>query len=456
MKYRLFGLFVIAVILFGCGKGKDEHQEYKDVSAFYTGKNGGEMHFQCTVNNPSEAKLYVVVNGKEYCFDVKDKNRIDTTFSQVVPQISMVMYASVFYPSYFADGEIEIVLSGDEDNPAPVQYSGTYQAVNAYLNSGIKTPGKLLFDLDEEKLKKGTSEYLAEAKNKLEASDFPMVFKKLQDGRLLYMMYAEWPQYGYDHAWMTGVDKYIPTDVYFKELAYLAEERKDYCILDEYRHFLVNAIPILAIGKSAGLESKEIVRKSIEYVVDNYKDPLLVQYLIDELISKYVEIYGQDEDLATLYTKYVGDGSKIKAKREETVVADCLFKDVSGREVKFADMADKFIYVLIWDSNAGNMAVEFEALEKIEEQFAKRSIGFVSVFCETDESVWKNTLKQLKPAGEQWCVTENSSFLQTLSIRHTPRYLLLDRNGCVLQDAMPAPSEKGFAMLVAELLEMNL
>ena len=96
------------------------------------------------------------------------------------------------------------------------------------------------------------------------------------------------------------------------------------------------------------------------------------------------------------------------------------------------------------------------ALLEIEKKFADKDIHFVSISVDANKHVdlWKKTIEQMGLKGIQLHLGEQWGWLKTFmpSSISVPRFILLDREGRILDAHAPRPSDKSFANRLEQLL----
>ena len=82
-----------------------------------------------------------------------------------------------------------------------------------------------------------------------------------------------------------------------------------------------------------------------------------------------------------------------------------------------------------------------EILKKLEERFAGKNICFVSVSCDQDKSAWEKVVKEEKLEGIQLYAGAFDPFMDAYMITAIPHFILIDREGKVINAKMSRPSD---------------
>ena len=118
-----------------------------------------------------------------------------------------------------------------------------------------------------------------------------------------------------------------------------------------------------------------------------------------------------------------------------------IFEDQDGVKVSSETFRGKYIYLDIWATWCGPCCAEIPHLQKLEQKFATRNIAFVSISCDRNKEAWKKMIGEKQLGGIQLNGGENSDFMKAYMIRGIPRFILLDREGKILDADMSSPSD---------------
>lgn len=236
--------------------------------------------------------------------------------------------------------------------------------------------------------------------------------------------------------------------------------------IPEYGDFMKQAVHRLAYLIEGGkLEDRE--QRSVEYIIGNIRGPEIKAYLLDLNIMPILTVGGiaGNERYVDIYRQYVTDSAKLCQldrvyKQYEKVAAgqpcpDFRLKDIDGKEVKLADLAGKYVYIDLWATWCGPCKGEMPALALLEEQFEGRGIEFVSISVDRNRDIelWKKTVADMKLEGIQLHLGENWDWLKNFMPvgMSVPRFILLDKEGKIINANMSRPSDKATAQKLEEL-----
>jgi thiol-disulfide isomerase/thioredoxin len=133
-----------------------------------------------------------------------------------------------------------------------------------------------------------------------------------------------------------------------------------------------------------------------------------------------------------------------KLKKTEKGAPSPLFElnDINGKTVSLSDLKGKLVYIDIWATWCLPCIKEIPSLAKMEELFKDRDIQFVSICTEDKEERRKETIKEKNLGGLQlFAPTEETSFFKDYSVRGIPRFILIDKNGKIIDANAKRPSD---------------
>lgn len=197
----------------------------------------------------------------------------------------------------------------------------------------------------------------------------------------------------------------------------------------------------------------ELVGKQLAYIEEKIKDPALIGYLTDDIIVAYIRQYdiAKAGELLPLYRAKVREASKVKALEKlcskwariapGQLSPDFACPDPSGKVVGLSDLKGKYVYIDVWATWCGPCCAELPHLQKLEQKFATRNIAFVSISCDWNKEAWNKMIREKQLGGIQLNGGENSDFMKAYMITGIPRFILLNREGKILNADMSRPSD---------------
>jgi len=115
--------------------------------------------------------------------------------------------------------------------------------------------------------------------------------------------------------------------------------------------------------------------------------------------------------------------------------------DTALSPVSLGSLKGKYVVLDFWASWCGPCMYEYPYLEKLKTVFKGKNIEFVSVSCDEQIGSWKSAIVRHHMDGRlQWLVSD-LAILRALKIARVPRFVLLDKEGRVIDADLTKPSD---------------
>ena len=357
----------------------------------------------------------------------------------------------------YVEGGDKVSLTFDGANVlGSYKLEGGKPAATKYLNSV-----KLLplpdedYALPFEEYKSRLAAKESDALRLLKAGDFSAEgrFRTMEEARIKYSYGAALMMYPVGHMIMTGDASYAPDQAYYDYISSYVVEDESLVNLDEYLEFVAEAMHLL---DAANREVKEIYPKTVaqmKYAADYFTNADVRENLIHHIATVYVDNFGVKDidELQNFYFTYVKDPAHQAAyqakcerwdlSRPGRISPNFRAVDVDGKEWTLGDFRGKYVYIDMWATWCGPCKQEMPYLKKLEEQFADAQIVFVGLSVDRDRSKWEAMAKSGKLTGVQLYLGAQSSFQEAYRVESIPRFILIDRNGVIIDNDMSRPSE---------------
>lgn len=348
----------------------------------------------------------------------------------------------------------DLMVSFDaEANDGKMTFTGKNAPINTYLNSG-KIGGMGYNDgaLKEDRyLQKSDSLYAANCNN-LKSAKLPKDFTTLETKRLQFSTYSGLLNYPFYYPYLSKDNTYKPSDKLFNKVKELAVVDANLLCLQEYKSFIVEGVKLLAMKEDLKAYSK-ITSNFFTYIEQNINDTKVAEYLVYNYSYEYVSNSGLDkaDEIIATFNKYVKDEAyvtkfkgvcdkweKIKTGNPSPKFA---YLDINGKKVSLDDLKGKYVYIDVWATWCGPCRGELPHLKKLEEKYGEKDIYFVSISCDQNKKAWEQMVKKDELKGIQLHAAGDDTFMTDYIINGIPRFILLDREGKIVNCNATRPSD---------------
>ena len=299
---------------------------------------------------------------------------------------------------------------------------------------------------------------ITENRRRLADTDLSDTFKELESKRIQA------------DAWMALFrGRVADTALYLQTLRETIREDSTYLVIPAYRDLLeqyTRRLVALENG-SKSLEGTDLEDARMACVLKYMSDPAVVSYLVDKTLfhlgDRGIERYEE------WYRQYVREPQRLAAYAEACEKADRIapgqpcpdfaFRDNTGKTVTLDDLCGKFVYLDMWATWCGPCKGEMPSLLELEKRFEGEDILFVSLSIDRNKDIdlWKKTIQDMGLGGVQLHLGENWDWLKIFmpGSMSVPRFVLLDREGKIIDANMTRPSDKATAAKFCELLNIK-
>lgn len=377
-------------------------------------------------------------------------------------------YASLYYGPYsrliWVDPKSDMVIAFDGSTFAnEVTFEGPTAQINDYLNKSELQ--EIMIDdckLDEPAFMAKADSLLGENLRKLDEAKLPSQFVDVEKKRLTYFTYSAFAFYPEFYPRFSGDTTYVASDGYLKKLRELWVMDASCMDIKEYTDFLKNAIPLLARKEFPDLSPA--IDRNIAFAEKNMDNGPIAEYAIHSYIYAYIKRNGlADLDkYRETYNRLVKDPQRKKSmedlvqKWERIQIGnpspDFVATDMNGKKYSLADFKGKYVYIDIWATWCGPCIKEAPFVQELEELYKEKDIYIVSLSCDADRGAWEKHMAKDNKEGNQIILDEGSTFLEDYMILGIPHFLMLDKEGKILNAQMSRPSDPATRAYLDSLL----
>lgn len=174
-------------------------------------------------------------------------------------------------------------------------------------------------------------------------------------------------------------------------------------------------------------------------------------------VSTFLSNNGFEEfEINNLLDNLILKNSTNKEENKQKKVFDFYLKDLHGQPISLDDFQGYILYVDIWASWCGPCRKQFPYSEELKTQFSKRQlkqIKFIYISIDNDFNKWKDALNKFDISGYHFISPSNefNSISNCFSVSSIPRYILIGKNGDILNNNAKRPSDSS---LFRDLLDL--
>ncbi|MGY3792521.1 TlpA family protein disulfide reductase [Aquimarina sp. 433] len=130
------------------------------------------------------------------------------------------------------------------------------------------------------------------------------------------------------------------------------------------------------------------------------------------------------------------------------------YENYNGGSTKLADLKDHYVYIDVWATWCKPCIAEIPSLKKLEKEYDEK-IKFVSISVDNkrDHDAWKTMIKEKELSGIQLFADNSwsSKFIRDYDVQGIPRFILIDKEGKIVNADAPRPSDPRLVTLFKEL-----
>jgi thiol-disulfide isomerase/thioredoxin len=145
----------------------------------------------------------------------------------------------------------------------------------------------------------------------------------------------------------------------------------------------------------------------------------------------------------TAYLNEIEPKYKMLKKIERGAVSPSFsLNDINGELVSLEDLKGQIVYIDIWSTTCLPCMAEIPYLKELQGVFKNEEIKFVSINVIDSLEHWEKTVKEKQLGGILLHVPgRKNSFLTDYLVRGIPRFILLDKDGKIIDSSAKRPSD---------------
>lgn len=126
------------------------------------------------------------------------------------------------------------------------------------------------------------------------------------------------------------------------------------------------------------------------------------------------------------------------------------FENFAGGKTSLESLKGKLVYIDVWATWCTPCLQEIPALQALEKEYHGKNIAFVSISIDQEKQKWTDYLKQNKLSGIQLYgdLSVDNNFADAYNIQSIPRFILIDKEGKIINANAPRPSSNDIKDLI--------
>ena len=438
----------------------------------------------------AEGKVdYAVLSGKVSSVDAKGENQkllllqndevvkeipvqADGTFRDTIREIGdnhfyyLVENPAVQTPLYLANGtNMELTLN-EEMSKTMVSGSQTKQTQylierNSFINDRINGADSNLFGQKPQEFKENVKAFFAELDKKLKAYGFDEEFVKNQEKWTNYKFVEYLTIFPTYHRYTSGNEAILPDDFYAERDGIDYDNAEEFRTIDTYRDLVRSKFYTIINNPNDAENIKKFISEVNALKSENIRADLAKGTF--QLISPNSTV---NKEIFDFINKNVTDEKVKEAAKKAYDVATKLtsgspspkfsnYENFNGGTTSLDDFKGKVTYIDIWATWCLPCRGEIPALKELEKKFHGKDVAFVSISIDQNKDEWKEFVKSEDLKGVQ-LFAENafeSQFIQDYGIRQIPTFIIIDKEGKIVNADAPRPSSDEITGLLEGLLK---
>lgn len=131
---------------------------------------------------------------------------------------------------------------------------------------------------------------------------------------------------------------------------------------------------------------------------------------------------------------------KTRAKVGRTITGFPICRQ-KWKKYSLKDFKGQYVFIDIWATLCFPCKEEIPYLEEIQEKLKKKNIAFIGIATDLDKDEWIKFIEEKALKGTQLIMDRKwISFMHSYDVATIPRYILLDKEGKIINLNMPRPS----------------
>ena len=164
----------------------------------------------------------------------------------------------------------------------------------------------------------------------------------------------------------------------------------------------------------------------------------------------------KNNEVKTIESVELEDSLKENRPIDLVKAPDFSLADINGKRFDLSDFKGKYVYMDIWATWCGPCKVQIPFMKQLEEEFRDAPIHFVSISVdsEDDKPVWAKMVRENEMSGVQLFAGRENNFGYDYKIQYIPTFIILDKDGNIMNPSAPAPMDYQTGEINTELVDL--
>ncbi len=208
-------------------------------------------------------------------------------------------------------------------------------------------------------------------------------------------------------------------------------------------------------AENAGIVSpSEILKFKYNHAKEIFKNIEIFEDITYRLIRRYINFNGVD-NINKIYNDFLSVNTNLYFKNDLTnkysdwsnlkkgnKAPEFEIEDTKGKTVKLSDFIGSVVYIDCWATFCAPCIAEMPAMIELVNEYKDQGIVFISISVDTEKERWLNKLKELNLNTINLCTGgTNHKFNYDYKAKAFPRYILVDKDGIIIDATADKPSE---------------
>lgn len=256
----------------------------------------------------------------------------------------------------------------------------------------------------------------------------------------------------------------ILSDTYDSFLQNTKIDSDESLMVPNYKQFLTSYLEYKA-GTDTLSQNISSAEKKFNIIKSTFQSPNVKDWLLYDLMSQtmdmsvndasnlikqYNDLEKNEEYKAEINNRYRQWEPLLKGKPAPEFTC----KTMDGKDVSLRSMAGKLVYIDVWATWCGPCLRELPHLETLQDDYRKKDIIFVSISIDENKAAWQKMVKEKNMKGVQ-LFAENawsSSLVSSYLISGIPRFMLIGKDGNIINSNAPRPSSSEIRQALSQEL----